>query len=272
MKDSTEEYREGLSKTESFLLASLARSDKNVFTTADAREVLGRDASGVMHSLMRKKWVLSLKKGLYVIVPLEAGVRGAEGFIVHSFVVASYLADPGCIAFWSALNYHGLSDQIPVDTFVQTTTAKKPVRFLNSSIVFVQLKPEKIFGIERIEIDGREISITNREKTVADCLDHPEHSGGIEEVARSIFFAQGELDFSKVRKYARKMGNLTVFKRLGYILDRTGLLTEQDDVFRGIGLSKGYSVLDPLGPRRGRYNERWKVIANVEIDPERWMY
>jgi predicted transcriptional regulator of viral defense system len=272
MKDSTEEYREGLSKTESFLLASLARSDKNVFTSTDAREALGRDASGVMHSLMRKKWVLPLKKGLYVAVPLEAGVRGAEDFIVHSFVVASYLADPYCIAFWSALNHHGLSDQIPLDTFVQTTTAKKPVKFLNSFIVFVQLKREKIFGIEKIEMEGREISITNKEKTVADCLDHPEHSGGIEEVARSIFFAHNELDFSRVRKYARNMGNLTVFKRLGYVLERTGLLNEYDDVFKGIRLSKGYSVLDPLGPKKGKYNERWKVIANVEIDPERWMY
>jgi predicted transcriptional regulator of viral defense system len=272
MKDSTEKYREGLSKTESFLLASLARLDKNTFTSADALEILGRDASGVMHSLKRKKWVLPLKKGLYVAVPLEAGVRGAESFIVHNFVAASYLADPYCIGYWSALNYHGLSDQIPVDTYVQTTTAKKRVRFLNASIVFVQIKTEKIFGIDRIKIEGREINITNKEKTVADCLDHPEHSGGIEEIARSIFFGRRELDFIRIRKYARKMGNWTVFKRLGYLLERTGLLDEYDDLFKGIRLSKGYSVLDPLGPRKGKYNERWKIVANAEIDPERWMY
>ncbi|MEW6664126.1 MAG: type IV toxin-antitoxin system AbiEi family antitoxin [Thermodesulfobacteriota bacterium] len=272
MEDSTEEYRKGLGKKESFLLSSLARKDRKVFTAGDAGEILGGPASGVMHSLIRKKWVLPLKKGLYIAVPLEAGVKGAESFIVHNFVVASYLAEPYCIGFWSALNHHGLSDQIPVDTFIQTTTPRKPVKFLNSSFIFVQLRPEKIFAVQKIMMEGRQISITDPEKTVADCLDHPEHSGGLEEVARAIFFNHRELDFRKLKRYALRLGNRTIFKRLGYVLERTGLLEKYSSTLKGVTLSKGYSLLDPLGPRKGKYNERWKVIANVEIDSERWMY
>ena len=272
MEDSTDEYRKGLGKKESFLLSSLARKDRKVFTTDDAREVLSGNPSGVMHSLIRKKWVLPLKKGLYVVVPLEAGVKGAESFIVHNFVVASYLADPYCIGFWSALNHHGLSDQIPVDTFIQTTSPRKPIRFLNSSFIFVQLRPKKIFALQKIVMEGREINITDPEKTVADCLDHPQHSGGLEEIARSIFFNHEEIDFKKIRKYSLKLGNRTIFKRLGYILEKAGLLGNYGHAVKGIELSKGYSILDPLGLRQGKYNERWKVLANAEINPERWMY
>lgn len=272
MADSTEEYRKGLTNRESFFLSHLARMGKQVFTSAEVRATLPGDAVKVMASLIRKKWVLPLKKGLYVVVPLEVGVRGAEAFTVHSFVVASYLVEPYSIGYWSALNYHGLSDQIPVDTFVQTTKAKKPVRFLNSSIIFVQLRPDKIFGAEEIEIDGRRIRITDPEKTVADCLDHPEHAGGTEEVARSLYFSHKDLDFPKIREYALRMGNMTLFKRLGYFLERTGLLGEYAEILDGVTLSKGYSILDPLGPRRGRHNDRWGLLVNTEIDAARWIY
>jgi len=272
MKDSTDEYRKGLSSRESFLLSSLARKDKNIFTTQEATEVLGSDAAGVMYSLIKKKWVLSLKKGLYAVVPLEAGVKGAESFIVHNFVVASYLAEPYCIGFWSAMNHHGLSDQIPVDTFIQTISPRKPIRFLNSTFIFVQLRPDKLFAINEVVMEGREINITNPEKTVADCLDHPEHCGGLDEIARSIFFNHEELDFKKIRKYSLKLGNRTIFKRLGYILETVGLLDHYGHAVKGIELSKGYSILDPLGPRHGRHNEKWKVVVNVEINCERWMY
>ncbi len=53
----------------------------------------------------------------------------------------------------------------------------------------MQLDKERFFGIEKIERDGRKINISNINKTIADCLDHPEHSGGIGEIARSIYFS-----------------------------------------------------------------------------------
>ena len=42
--------------------------------------------------------------------------------------------------------------------------------------------------------------------------------------------------------------------------------------FRGVKLSKGYSRLDKIGPKKGTHNEKWKLLVNVDINPERWMY
>ena len=84
---STKEYKQGLNKTESFLLSSLARADKNIFSLVDARKIVKKNTKELMHSLIGKKWVLPLKRGLYVIVPLDVGVRGADSFIVHNFGV-----------------------------------------------------------------------------------------------------------------------------------------------------------------------------------------
>jgi len=267
-----EEYRKGLSKKESLLISTLASRDRKIFTIDETERILGKDAKKFMSSLIRKKWVLQLKRGLYAIVPLDIGVRGAESFIVHDFVIASYLAKPYYIGFWSALNYHGLSDQMPTTVFIAITRPKPPLNILNSGFLFIQLSKNKFAGVEKIEIEGHRINISNNNKTVVDCLDHPEHSGGIDEIAKAIYFNHEELDFSRIREYALKMKNITILKRLGYILERTGLLEKYSRVFEGIKLTKGYPCLDKIAGKKGKYNEKWKLIINAEIRPEGWMY
>jgi len=200
MKEITENYRKGIGKKESILLSELARKNKPIFTAADAKAILKKDPYLTLHQLKKKKWILPIKGGLYAIVPLD-------------FVVASYLVEPYYIGFWSALNYHGLSDQLPSSVFICTTKAKKPLSVLNSVFIFVQLSRNKFIGIETIEIDGHRINISDKNKTVADCLDHPEHSGGIDEIARAIYFYHEELDFEKIKDYALKMRNITIYKR-----------------------------------------------------------
>ncbi len=116
------------------------------------------------------------------------------------------------------------------------------------------------------------MKISDPEKTIVDCLDHLEHAGGIDEVAKSIYFSHEELDFKKIRKYANRMKNLTILKRLGFILERTGLLERYEFVFEGFRPSKGYPALDKLSPKRGRHNSRWGLLINREINPEGWMY
>jgi len=272
MKENTGKYRKGLSKKESFLLAELARQDKNIFTVKQAKKILNEEPYVTLHSLKEKKWILGIKAGLYAIVPLDIGVRGADSFIVHDFIIASHLVRPYYIGFWSALNYHGLSDQIPSSVFIATQKAKKPLTVLNTEFVFVQLNKERFFGVEKTEIDRGKINISNINKTIADCLDHPEHSGGIEEIARSIYFSHKELDFKKIKQYAFKMRNIAILKRLGYVLEKIKIDEGYKDTFKDVKLTKGYPKLDTIGRAKGKYNERWKLLINVEIDSSRWMY
>jgi len=272
MEPNTTEYKGGLTDRESFLISTLARQDKAVFSIEQARGVMGENAKKVMHSLIQKKWVLPLKRGLYAIVPLDVGVGGADSFVLHNFVIGSLLVDSYYIGFWSALNYHGLSSQIPRTTFVATTQAKKPIDVTGSQYRFVKLSRRKFFGFSEIEMDSRKVNISTPEKTVADCLDHPEHGGGIDEVARSIFFSYKELDMDMIKECALKMKNLTILKRLGYILDVTGLLGSFSHLFVGIELSAGYPPLGLLSPRKGRYDSKWRLLVNCEINKESWMY
>jgi len=272
MIPTTESYRQGLTSREAFVLSTLAREGKAIFSIGDARQILGARTRPTLSLLSKKKWVLRLRRGLYVIVPIDAGVRGSESFIVHDFVIASHLASPYYVGFWSALNHHGLTDQIPRTVFVATTRPRKPLKILTSTFRFVQLAPKKFIGIETASFEGAEVRISSKEKTLVDCLDHPELAGGIEEVARAVYFNHRELDWAKVRSFALKGGSIAVFKRLGYILERCGLFETYRRVLTRIVLTEGYPKLDTVGPAKGKVSERWKLRVNVELDPERWMY
>lgn len=272
MRLTAQEYKPGLGKREASLISGLAERGKAIFTADDARQVVGEPVKHVVRQLVRKKWVLPLKRGLYAVVPLDVGVRGADAFVVHNFVIASMLVEPYYVGFWSALNHHGLTEQIPRATFVATTKARHSVRALDAEYDFVRLIPRKFFGWQEVDVDGHKVRISAPEKTVGDCLDHPEHCGGIEQVARAVYFSHEELDLSRVVRYAARMGNRTILKRLSYILQITGLLEQYARLLRGFRPSAGFPKLDPLSPRKGRHDTRWGLLVNFRLDPEGWRY
>ena len=269
---SANKYKSTLGEKEAFLVRSLAEERKAIFTIEDASRLLGPGAKKIVHRLATKKWVLPLKRGLYAMVPLDVGVKGSDAFVVHNFVVASMLTEPYYIGYWSALNHHGLTDQIPRTTFIATTKAKHPVQVLDAEYYFVKLTQRKFFGWQEVEIEDHAIRISSPEKTIADCLDHPELCGGIEQIARAIYFYHDEINLKRAVEYARRMRNSTILKRLGYMLDATGLLPQYEELFGGYRPSAGYPRLDPLSPESGMHDSRWKLLVNYKLDPEGWRY
>jgi predicted transcriptional regulator of viral defense system len=267
-----EDHKKGLTPRESLLISALARQDKKIFSIEDARSAIEGDVKRTMSSLILKKWVLPLKRGLYAIVPLDVGVKGADSFILHNFVIASHLVEPYYIGYWSALNHYGFSEQIPRTTFVATTKPKMPLKILDADYYFVKIDRKKFFAFNETEIQDWRVNISSPEKTIVDCLDHPEHSGGIDEVAKAIYFNHEETDLKEIYGLAERMGNMTILKRLGYILEASGLWESYKHLFSSFTPSKGYPVLDPISPRKGKYNSKWGLLVNFEISPNRWMY
>lgn len=263
--------RHPLSTVESTLLSSLAEGGLSIFTIDDVVSTLGttyENAKVIVNRLVKKAWLIRLAPGKYLIVPLEAGVKPL--WSEHGFVVASHLVEPYYIGYGSALNYHGLTEYVPPSVYVATSKRVKSRTILGTRLRFITVTESKMFGAEEAVISGRKVKVSDVEKTVADCLDHPEYCGGLDEVAKSIFFEHKAVDIEKVIGYAERMGNRTIIKRLGYLLELFGY-DEYGPFFEGVRLSEGYSKLDPGLLRRGRINERWRLFVNAEISPERWV-
>ncbi|MCL2134766.1 MAG: transcriptional regulator [Candidatus Bathyarchaeota archaeon] len=261
-------YSRTLSEREAKVLSSLSYAGKTIFTTKDLKEFTD-NPKNLLDWLVRKKWLLKIKNGTYIITPLEAGEKGATNYTLHSFVIASVLVEPYYIAYGSALNHHGLTDQTPPTVYIATTKPRNSKTILNTKFRFVTIPPHKMFDIEETEIENRKINISSKEKTIIDCLDHPEHCGGIDEVAKALYFAKNEVDQTKLVQLAQKIGNKTVIKRLGY-LSETIYLEKTLELLSCVPLSAGYSLLDCSVKTRGPIIEKWKLVLNVIIDPSKW--
>jgi predicted transcriptional regulator of viral defense system len=257
--------RRGLSKKETYLLSTLSEKKMRIFEIKDIIVELNCSynyAKVIANRLVKKKWTLILEKGKYLIVPLEAGAESI--YTEHEFAIASELVQPYYIAYWSAMNYHGMTEQVPFTIFIASTKRRKNKTIHDIQYEFITLSKRKFFGFETVNITGKNICISDKEKTIADCLDHPEYCGGITEAAKALWNARKEIDFKKLINYVMRMNNRAILKRLGYLIHKLEInISEDIDKELKDNISKGYAVLDTVKGKNGKYSSEWKLLINM---------
>ncbi len=258
------------------LVRLLAGEGDRIFTTARARELapLAGLSEGylrqALHHLARSGWLVRLRKGLYALSSSVPGVTPA-----HEYEVAMALVEPAAISHWSALHHHGLTAQLPRKVFVLTTTeASVPrLRRVGSEerrdgypaggmvYQFVQVKPERFFGMERVWIGDSRVTITDPERTLLDGLSMPHYCGDFAEVLYAFGIRMPALDLDWIIAYALELDAATV-KRLGWALEHFGADLSLLDRLLDFPIN-GYRKLDPTGPDSGPASRRWKVRENL---------
>jgi len=238
------------------------------FSIEEARQVLGHKGDDptrqFLERLQRKGWIQRIRPGKYALIPLSSGEERTPQ--LHEFLVAMELVSPSAIAYWSALNHYGMTEQLPRTVFVATDhpVRHRPKETLGITFKIISLRPHKFFGIVKDWMDERPFWITDKEKTIIDGLDLPKYVGGVGEITKALIGAWKELDEIKLLDYAVKIGNSAAVKRLGFLLE-TLELGEVDLLRKKISLAPGFSPLDPTLPKHGKYNRRWGLLINAEI-------
>ncbi len=240
------------------MLNELAKN--RTFSFEDAKKIssVNPNVLKVLLSRLEKRGRIErIEKGKYMIIPL--GSKKGE-YTLNEFVIGSLLVDPAIVSYWSALNYHGLTEQIPITVFIQTIARKKRQELTIFGVKYkiIRVIENKIFGTEKIWFEETPIDITNREKTIIDCLDKPQYCGGIIEVAKAL--KAENLNFKKLAIYSTKIGNSGVIRRLGYLCEILNIPIKLPKI-----TVKNYLLLDPTMPRLGETNAKWRLIINTEI-------
>jgi predicted transcriptional regulator of viral defense system len=214
--------------------------------------------------------VVRLRKGLYALSSTVPGVTPA-----HEFEIAMALVDPAAISHWSALHYHGLTEQAPRRVFVLTTTevsvprmrgakagkSGRGFRIGDTIYQFVQVKPGRFFGTDKVWIGEARVTITNPERTLLDGLTMPQYCGDFAEVLHAFEVRGSDLDLGRIIDYALKLDAATA-KRLGWVLEHQARDPSEFEHLAALPI-KGYRTLDPTGPRKGPTNAHWMIQENL---------
>jgi len=263
--EQTENIRQGLSTRESRLLARLAGAGHQIISVDDIEttlEVPPNTAREIASRLTEKGWLDRLFPGTYLIVPLTAGEEAV--YTTHEYLIAAHVAEPMYIGYYSALSHHGLTEQVPRTVYVVTPTRAQSREIHGVPYRVTTVTERKFFGFEPTSIEGTTVQVSDLEKTLVDCADHPEFCGGLRELATAMRTANERgCDWDTVSEYLERLDNGAATKRIVYLADQLGIdLPAREDLVASF--TSGYSLLDPTRPDTGSTDSTYRLRINVE--------
>lgn len=236
-------------------IQTLLEHDLYYFTAqvfADQFHLPKPKAYQTLHRLKGAGLIREVEQGKY----LTLGLQPAR-VLANPLFIATQIARPAYVSFWSALHFYGLTEQAPRTVFIATTRKKARVDFEGYAFQYVHVKPAKFFGYRRERVGDLSFLVAEKEKALVDALDQPRYAGGIAEIAKCLANARDDLDQAKLIEYANRVGNRSLASRLGYLLTQLGLAGN------GLVASQSFVRLDPHRKPSKTWDARWRLNVNV---------
>jgi predicted transcriptional regulator of viral defense system len=260
-----------LGSRENEFLLSMSANGKQIFRLPEARKFWGspHNTRIALHRLMSKRWLLPIERGVYLIVPFEAGKE--QLWTKDPYLVASELSNPSAISYWSAIRHWNWTEQVPRIVYVQTTRRRNTLRpvIFGVQYEFVVVNKKKFFGHVAEWREGHTVLITDKEKTLIDCADDVERAGTIEELAKAIKAGVPDISWPKFHEYLSRFPNGAVKKRLGFLIETlvANLPPQAKPVLHAMqsSLTAGIVPLQPSKSDSGRISARWRVRVNARL-------
>jgi predicted transcriptional regulator of viral defense system len=239
-----------------------------LFTLKQARDRYAKDAHSrsilnMLHRLKRQGRVRQLAHGVY------SGALASTP--PNRYLVPSALREDAVVAFHSALEWHGVANQVFQTVYYFSARPRKDVIFDN--VTYHRVAPPRALRGERhklfqVQLGADHVLVTERERSFVDCLIFLDYSGGVEELDKSLAMFPS-FDFDAVLKYLKLLRKPWLYSRLGFLLDR-----HADKLFfRGEARDHFLRKLPPgvayLGTKRpgNRWVPTWRLMVPDTLAP-----
>jgi len=245
-----------MSETQQRFIKLIDDFEIQIFNLAEIESLINEkfpNLNSILQNLAAKGFLTRIERGKYCLSNFR-----------NENVIGCYLAKDGAVAYWSALNRHGLTPRFPNSIFIQTAYNKIEKNVFGTSYTFIQVPHGKMTGVITEGYGNNAFRITDIEKTIIDCFDLPVYSGGLEELLPA--FANTNLSGEKLIEYSKAVHNKAALKRTGFLaelLDKKGM--KSFIRYAKSELNKSYDIFDPLGERAGEPLGAWKLRLNMTI-------
>lgn len=214
--------------------------------------------------LKKKSILTAIKRGVYFYSPLESGPAGSS---INEFLVPSIFFPKSnyYIGYSTMYNYYGFTDQIFQTMYVLNTSFQREKTIGNMRFKMIKIPEKRIYGLEKIKIKDTEVIVSNKERTLVDMFYFSGSVGGLKKVF-GILKEQikgRKIDINKLIKYAVRFPNVSTKKRIGFVLEQSGLSDKKLEALLKNIRKTSLVTLYPSKSRKGRINRKWMVIENV---------
>ncbi|NGX48033.1 MAG: hypothetical protein K1000chlam3_01420 [Chlamydiae bacterium] len=245
------------------LLAKVVGSTEGAITPSHVSEVLNipqKTASILLNKWARRGWLRRIRRGWYISVPIESETSNIP--IEDPWLIASQAFSPCYISGWSAAQHWDFTEQIFHTVVIMTTRHldSRHQKIGEVKYLVKEIPSSKFFGTKTLWRGSLKIQVSDPTKTIIDVLDSPFLAGGIRPAADMLleYLNSEHFDPQKLIIYAEKNGNKTVFKRLGFLIERMKPELYDLIIHCKERISKGYSQLDP-SLKEKKINTRWRL-------------
>jgi predicted transcriptional regulator of viral defense system len=244
-----------LTKSELELLEAVVLRHGRIVTFEQIAEVVGDSTSrGALRYRVAKMskagWLIRLKRGVYLVVTDISTLGFAD---VSPLVIAQALNETSYISFESALQYHGLFDQLLARIDSVTTLTTKSYRVLETTYVFSKIQPDYYFGFRSEQVQEQAVTIAQQEKAILDILYFRSSAYAASLVLEKLEDYRDDFDFDRLKAYSRCY-SLGMVRKVGFLLDHVGVDTT--DLATEEVKNNSYTKLTTTADQ---FNAKWRL-------------
>lgn len=220
-----------------------------------------------LQRLRRRGAMFSPTRGLYVVVPPEyRSWRVLPGELFIDAMMRA-LGRDYYVSLLTAAAMHGAAHQAPqlFQVMVDRHVADRDVERVK--LRFYANEYLSQMAVQERQVDTGRVRVATRETTVLDLAVHPEHAGGLNNVA-TVIGEIGDLDITVLARLA-SVRSRAVTRRLGWLLERFRDDLDPEPLRDLAQPGEGYPTrLVRALPARGPIDDRWGLQINSNVEPD----
>jgi len=206
--------------------------------------------------LSKLGWLIRIKKGLYAVVT-DIGTLTTNDISIYT--VCQALNKDSYISFESALQHHGMFDQMLSTVGAVTFRRARKYKVKDTQIRFFMIKRALYFGFTKVRSDIGLVNIADKEKALLDILYFRSNAYYASLIWEKMNEYKQSIDFNLLKQYSSKF-NLDVIRQIGFFLDRLGIETK--DLEKIIHSKSSYSKMT----KESRdFNAKWRLYFDRRI-------
>ena len=251
----------------------LQKRARYTFARTEAEAALKLERAALtkgLQRLQRAGRIRMIRRGFYVIVPLE---YAAGGIVPPDWFVddlMKFLKQPYYVGVLTAAALHGASHQQPQEYQVVVAKPERAIRTANLNLRFFLKKSMGRAPVERVKAYTGFLAVSTPAVTALDLVRFAPAIGGLDAVLTVLEELVEKITPEDLLKAAQQESERSQVQRLGWLLERT----KRRELAEGLATwlitqLPTKTPLDVSAPVAGsRKDSRWQVIVNADPQSE----